>query len=1477
MFCKKVVVSAILTLLIVSGLFGLYSDDFILGSYTYLRGYSDETYFQYLSEANYNCLNASIIDESIQSLYQKSDDYNLDIILHDHIWQPGNGAVGVYYLTSSNNYYYEAEYSEIGETFPGEDLADKFYYRIHREEGLGDSFQDIENGASNDWVWQCLEGTHDPGVVCDTLFWKWQKLEDDEWVDKHVEKEILLPKQNSLFIMDTLYFEFQLKIDDLSHPDDTPICDFDFYISTKEGNHYIQNNLTLNSCSPFVYDNELSVGEYNNHDPYNPNYKTFSFYALVDEIDENLIFDYDSYHPLLRNINFKVYWHGNGNLYLDRFRIYDDIYRKLEEGIYDNMLITRVASLKTGAPNLKFLYSKDEPAQPQFDSYRLVEDILDGSQCDSLITAVNKKGCWYGVDNYFHHELFEYISEPEQIMFDMYPCASDTKWNCSPNITVYHIQDRIQNMMFWYKDIKEEICETENIDFFCIPQTQGVYYVEPGHFNNPDRHWGSMRPPSNMQKCLQFLPLCYGADGIVDYKLISHYNYGSRSEENNEPVEGDIDFMFEDSSRDVYHRLALIDKYGDVNSGTPIRTPQYYAIQEANHEISYLGPIVKSLEWVDAGTIDTNGNYLNSEFEPYYQNLEYISVSGDGFYSGFMECGEFVDTEGDPYFMFVNRRTDYSHEDYMSPGGYAVGIPKNTDIAFYDAEPQEIAFHFTDPMENYYLINQYTGGIYDITNSVSEAISIEPGDGMLLKLCQMPVPQEITGTTSVTNAYIPYSVTITSTGTLLIYDNVEFGPHATLTIEDGGLVIVWGNVLFGANSKIIVEGELQINPQNLLNTVLTSKINTWQGIECYEGGEIWVQNESIIEDAETGIFSDGGELHIIESTISNCDYAIVLYDNSSLEFDTSTINVPDNEIAVGISIVNNYNECDIQITGGPTLANSKIQGNGGGTGIFIASMINETEKKFAIENTTFNNLEEGIHIEGSEKTDDEILECTFNNCDTGIYLNGLGSMKYIRKCGFVSDSIGIQLNTFKVPIIHCGFISNVPTGCGIEFDYVSGVPIDWPDPGKASVDSCSFYGDITGIRCVNATPRVTNCAFTGTGIGIEIFNQSLIDMSRNSNNLFEKPIHIMFRDSGLINILNGHNDFWDVLFDFIFLGTYYPLNSTLNCNGNYWSDRPLDEWWPYDQYINMLIEPENLIIADYYRMDDYPNVPPGWDADNRYEEAGILEADGNPIEALALYTTILSEQLEEEKGFWMNCIDRTFNLSLQLNENLYSLVQFYDTFILNIPDFVPIEEREELICFVKNYQKKVYIEMESFQEAADIVIIRIEDPITPVDSLFAVMELESIYYLSSSGGGRSNVMTSYPQHEPEDCKQLQKWHEDHWNEISALLGIGEKIENEINQNIPLVPVLNGNYPNPFNPETKIAFSIPEDSKVNLTIYNIKGQKVKTLVNDQLEKGFHEIIWNSKDNNGKSVASGVYFYKFDVNSKTKGVKKMLLLK
>jgi len=85
------------------------------------------------------------------------------------------------------------------------------------------------------------------------------------------------------------------------------------------------------------------------------------------------------------------------------------------------------------------------------------------------------------------------------------------------------------------------------------------------------------------------------------------------------------------------------------------------------------------------------------------------------------------------------------------------------------------------------------------------------------------------------------------------------------------------------------------------------------------------------------------------------------------------------------------------------------------------------------------------------------------------------------------------------------------------------------------------------------------------------------------------------------------------------------------------------------------------------------------------------------------------------------------------------------------------------------------------------------------------------------------------------------------------------------------------FPNPFNPETTISYSIPEDSNVELSIYNIKGQKVRTLVKDSIEIGNHSIIWKGINDSGNPVSSGVYFYKLSVNGKTKAVKKCLMLK
>ena len=88
--------------------------------------------------------------------------------------------------------------------------------------------------------------------------------------------------------------------------------------------------------------------------------------------------------------------------------------------------------------------------------------------------------------------------------------------------------------------------------------------------------------------------------------------------------------------------------------------------------------------------------------------------------------------------------------------------------------------------------------------------------------------------------------------------------------------------------------------------------------------------------------------------------------------------------------------------------------------------------------------------------------------------------------------------------------------------------------------------------------------------------------------------------------------------------------------------------------------------------------------------------------------------------------------------------------------------------------------------------------------------------------------------------------------------------------------LSQNYPNPFNPQTVIKYALPEDCQVELTLYNILGQKVKTLVSEYQSAGYRMVHWNGRDDEGNETPSGLYFYKIKT-PKYSETKKMVLLR
>lgn len=88
--------------------------------------------------------------------------------------------------------------------------------------------------------------------------------------------------------------------------------------------------------------------------------------------------------------------------------------------------------------------------------------------------------------------------------------------------------------------------------------------------------------------------------------------------------------------------------------------------------------------------------------------------------------------------------------------------------------------------------------------------------------------------------------------------------------------------------------------------------------------------------------------------------------------------------------------------------------------------------------------------------------------------------------------------------------------------------------------------------------------------------------------------------------------------------------------------------------------------------------------------------------------------------------------------------------------------------------------------------------------------------------------------------------------------------------------LSQNYPNPFNPRTSIRYALPQDAQVRLTIYNLLGQKITTLVDEQQSAGYRTVWWDGKDANGDDVSSGVYFYRLTAGEFSE-VRKMMMVK
>jgi tetratricopeptide (TPR) repeat protein len=264
--------------------------------------------------------------------------------------------------------------------------------------------------------------------------------------------------------------------------------------------------------------------------------------------------------------------------------------------------------------------------------------------------------------------------------------------------------------------------------------------------------------------------------------------------------------------------------------------------------------------------------------------------------------------------------------------------------------------------------------------------------------------------------------------------------------------------------------------------------------------------------------------------------------------------------------------------------------------------------------------------------------------------------------------------------------------------------------------------------------------------------------------------------------------------------------------------------------------------------------------------AGLEEFnEGNYAIAENLFIEIIEDYSLGE--FVHFALQELLRIERVCEDDFYDLQEYYNELDLENyqPECVPTIDYLSNYCNILNAEYNVAI-----QWYEDVLS---NNP-TMLDSIYAEIDLGYIYLLMESEGREYSARCRYHELIPEN---QDVYYNRKQELIDLFYGMNNlKDEEEHTNQVPTCTQLYNNYPNPFNPTTNICFDLASASRVSLNIYNIKGQKVYKLVDDYLEADKYRYQWDSINNNGRQVSSGVYFYQLRTMDYTKTCK-MLLLK
>lgn len=506
---------------------------------------------------------------------------------------------------------------------------------------------------------------------------------------------------------------------------------------------------------------------------------------------------------------------------------------------------------------------------------------------------------------------------------------------------------------------------------------------------------------------------------------------------------------------------------------------------------------------------------------------------------------------------------------------------------------------------------------------------------------------------------------------------------------------------------------------------------------------------------------------------------------------------------------------------------------------------------------------DGIFIENPDDGDNY----WFVNCD----ISNIGNLS-IEKTGFSPSNYSANLQLYKTDFHHCS-------------------QLIVQDAHVAVIDDCDIHHNQIGINIYHADFDIqyTNIYENDTGVSLNyVTDQESRILNCNINN---NGCGIMNRDGEfeLLNSTIDNNDYDGV--------KAYSVGEFSDIDGNYIHDNGYSEFAGFKVSYLSWVDGDNDVSDNSYTLpsDKYILKAMDWrEGDDPIDVTGndIMTSDperfypcfeafefdsGTPEEQKLLYAsatedmnsgnyqsatvkfeTIISDYSETTEA--IGSVQNLYFIENYTNRNYAQLIQYLESINVGFED--------NLHRVIRDVITKSYMQGENYETAITRLEPVINNPANNDEYIDAIIDEAYSHYKLIENGSRG-VLT--------DCTVRPNNYREFQEIVNSLFQEKiEEIEEPLNNDVITPKVTLSIYPNPFNPTTTINFSLPKDSKVELSIYNVKGQKVITVVDDFFEKGSHSIEWNGTDSSKKAVSSGIYFLNMSADKSTQ-MRKMLLLK